>query len=83
MLFKINFYFCLAIFEFLAVRRSLIRHIIYLHPFLRVLIIWKLKSGLFGGFRAMFAAWIWAVYFTFPGTYSTQPAVTTQVCAVL
>jgi hypothetical protein len=27
----------------------------------------------------MFAAWIWAVYFTFPGTYSTQPAVTTQV----
>ena len=23
--------------------------------------------------------WIWAIYFTFPGTYSTQPAVTTQV----
>jgi len=31
----------------------------------------------YGG-RLMFAAWIWAVYFTFPGTFSTQPAVTTQ-----
>ena len=28
--------------------------------------------------KAMFAAWIWAIYFTFPGTYSTQPAVITQ-----
>jgi len=25
-----------------------------------------------------FALWIWAIYGTFPGTYSTQPAVTTQ-----
>ena len=28
---------------------------------------------------AGFAVWVWAIYFTFPGTYSTQPAVTTQV----
>ncbi len=28
--------------------------------------------------KAAFAVWIWAIYFTFPGTYSTQPAVTTQ-----
>ena len=27
---------------------------------------------------AGFAVWVWAIYFTFPGTYSTQPAVTTQ-----
>merc|ERR1719402_1962785 len=25
-----------------------------------------------------FTIWIWAIYATFPGTYSTQPAVTTQ-----
>jgi len=25
-----------------------------------------------------FTVWIWAIYATFPGTYSTQPAVTTQ-----
>ena len=30
---------------------------------------------------AGFAVWVWAIYFTFPGTYSTQPAVTTQVKA--
>ena len=29
--------------------------------------------------RMGFMIWIWAIYFTFPGTYSTQPAVTTQV----
>lgn len=28
--------------------------------------------------KAVFAIWIWAIYFTFPGTYSTQPAVTVQ-----
>ena len=32
----------------------------------------------YGG-TTMFAIWIWAIYFTFPGTYSMQPAVTTQV----
>ena len=26
----------------------------------------------------VFALWVWAIYLTFPGTYSTQPAVTTQ-----
>merc|ERR1711962_602822 len=25
-----------------------------------------------------FTVWVWAIFFTFPGTYSTQPAVTTQ-----
>ena len=33
--------------------------------------------------RAGFMVWIWAIYFTFPGTYSTQPAVTTQVYMML
>ena len=28
--------------------------------------------------KAAFAAWVWAIYFTFPGTFSTQPAATTQ-----
>merc|ERR1711936_1321833 len=28
--------------------------------------------------KVAFAAFIWTIYFTFPGTYSTQPAVTTQ-----
>ena len=28
--------------------------------------------------KFFFAAAIWTIYFTFPGTYSTQPAVTTQ-----
>jgi len=28
--------------------------------------------------KLVFAVWVWAIYFTFPGTYSTQPAVTTQ-----
>ena len=32
----------------------------------------------YGG-KPMFAAWVWAIYFTFPGTYAMQPAVTTQV----
>ena len=26
----------------------------------------------------VYALWVWAIYLTFPGTYSTQPAVTTQ-----
>ena len=29
--------------------------------------------------RAAFTVAVWCIYFTFPGTYSTQPAVTTQV----
>merc|ERR1711936_446078 len=28
--------------------------------------------------KVAFTIWIWAIYFTFPGTYSTMPAVTTQ-----
>ena len=28
--------------------------------------------------KAVFAVWVWAIFFTFPGTFSTQPAVTTQ-----
>ena len=28
--------------------------------------------------KVAFAAAVWTIYFTFPGTYSTQPAVTTQ-----
>jgi len=28
--------------------------------------------------KAVYAIWVWAIYFTFPGTYSTQPAVTVQ-----
>jgi len=28
--------------------------------------------------KIAFAVWVWAIFFTFPGTYSTQPAVTTQ-----
>jgi len=28
--------------------------------------------------KAVYAIWVWAIFFTFPGTYSTQPAVTTQ-----
>ena len=28
--------------------------------------------------KLVYALWIFAIYFTFPGTYSTQPAVTTQ-----
>jgi len=28
--------------------------------------------------KAVYAVWVWAIYLTFPGTYSTQPAVTTQ-----
>jgi len=41
------------------------------------LLVASLTLTQYGG-RAMFAAWIWLVYFTFPGTFSTQPAVTTQ-----
>merc|ERR1719158_1927460 len=28
--------------------------------------------------KVVYSLWIFAIYFTFPGTYSTQPAVTTQ-----
>merc|ERR1712180_74772 len=28
--------------------------------------------------KVVYAVWVWAIFFTFPGTYSTQPAVTTQ-----
>jgi len=28
--------------------------------------------------KIVYALWVWAIYFTFPGTFSTQPAVTTQ-----
>jgi len=28
--------------------------------------------------KVVFAVWIWAIFFTFPGTFSTQPAVTTE-----
>merc|ERR1719195_2517385 len=28
--------------------------------------------------KLVYAAWVWAIYLTFPGPYSTQPAVTTQ-----
>merc|ERR1719342_950987 len=28
--------------------------------------------------KIVYAIWVWAIYFTFPGTYSTQPAVTVQ-----
>lgn len=30
------------------------------------------------GTKVAYAVWVWAIFFTFPGTYSTQPAVTTQ-----
>ena len=30
------------------------------------------------GGKLIFALAVWTIYFTFPGTYSTQPAVTTQ-----
>jgi len=28
--------------------------------------------------KIVYALWVWAIFFTFPGTFSTQPAVTTQ-----
>ena len=28
--------------------------------------------------KAMFAIWVWAIFFTFPGTYAIQPAVINQ-----
>jgi len=28
--------------------------------------------------KVFYALWVWAIFFTFPGTYSTQPAVTTE-----
>ena len=50
-------------------------HLMYLAP----------RSGLVRNFifsssdvQVVFALWVWAIYLTFPGTYSTQPAVTTQ-----
>lgn len=36
-----------------------------------------LSLTVFGG-KIMFALWVWFIFFTFPGTYSTQPAITTQ-----
>ncbi len=28
--------------------------------------------------KIVYALWVWCIYFTFPGTYSMQPAITTQ-----
>ena len=28
--------------------------------------------------KAVYAVWVWAIFLTFPGTFSMQPAVTTQ-----
>ena len=28
--------------------------------------------------KVVYAIWVWCIFFTFPGTYSMQPAVTTQ-----
>ena len=28
--------------------------------------------------KVVYALWVWCIFFTFPGTYSMQPAVTTQ-----
>ncbi len=36
-----------------------------------------LVTTTYGG-KIMFAIWVWMIFLTFPGTYSTQPAVTTQ-----
>ena len=41
------------------------------------MICYRLFLTEYGG-MAMFAVWVLMIYFTFPGTYSTQPAVTTQ-----
>merc|ERR1719334_1942099 len=41
------------------------------------LLVASLPSTTYGG-KIAFTVWIWAIYATFPGTYSTQPAVTTQ-----
>ena len=29
--------------------------------------------------KAVYAAWVWSIFLTFPGTFSMQPAVTTQI----
>jgi hypothetical protein len=41
------------------------------------LLVSTLPATVYGG-KIAFTIWIWAIYSTFPGTYSTQPAVTTQ-----
>jgi len=41
------------------------------------LLVASLPATSYGG-KIAFTIWIWAIYCTFPGTYSTQPAVTTQ-----
>jgi len=41
------------------------------------LLVSSLPATAYGG-KITFIIWIWAIYATFPGTYSTQPAVTTQ-----
>jgi len=41
------------------------------------LLVSSLPATIYGG-KIAFTIWIWAIYATFPGTYSTQPAVTTQ-----
>merc|ERR1719420_54747 len=41
------------------------------------LLVSTLPATAYGG-KITFIIWIWAIYATFPGTYSTQPAVTTQ-----
>merc|ERR1719184_220420 len=41
------------------------------------LLVSTLPATTYGG-KITFIIWIWAIYATFPGTYSTQPAVTTQ-----
>merc|ERR1719410_1076064 len=41
------------------------------------LLVSTLPVTIYGG-KITFIIWIWAIYSTFPGTYSTQPAVTTQ-----
>ena len=44
-----------------------------------LLILIRIESNQKSYFRQVgFAVWIWAIYGTFPGTYSTQPAITTQ-----
>ncbi len=40
-------------------------------------IIIKLRNNIINS-KVAFAVWVWSIFFTFPGTYSTQPAVTTQ-----
>ena len=46
------------------------------------LLVASLPATTYGG-KIAFTIWIWAIYSTFPGTYSTQPAVTTQVGIII